>query len=209
MEKAKHWIGKNKLLCILLGITGILLAPFLWPFILAIVVQALTLALPVAAVLFVLKQPGKKKGAGGKPPSETGSVSVNERKIKREPAENGIYDALVREKGDEPEPVKNESDGKLIQPYTQSRDVSAWYHREGRERILRLKEKADEAGIHAFSVSREGFCVVRANKKYRRIGVIRNFPREGIRKLEQDFLADGMKIRMTGKYIWLSWGEEV
>ena len=190
MEKLKKWIQKNKMLCALLGIIGMLLAPFFWPFILAVVVQSLALCLPVVAALFLFKRPWKEK--------ETCVRDIPEGD-----------DLMAAGRGEEPELAQNTIDEDITQQHIRRQEVSAWYRREGRERILRLKEKADQAGIHAFSVSREGFCAVRKNKKYRRIGVIRNFPREGIRKLQKELQTDGMNMRMAGKYLWVSWGEEV
>lgn len=216
MKKLKHWIRKNKLLSIVLAVAGVVLVPFLWPFILAIAFQSLSLALPVLAVYFVVRQP-KVKDAGRR-------YDEDERWDEGQP---GIYAAgqsygavscktvqetgnlLPKEQGKRPE-----TDGFLDEDAdwrrpVQPRRISVWYQREGREKILHLKEKAGQEGSHSFSVDREGFCSIRRNKKSHRIGVVRNLPRDGIQGLAKEIEADGMKLRVSGKYIRFSWGEEV
>ena len=218
MKKLKRWIRKNKLLSIVLAVAGVVLAPFLWPFILAIAFQSLSLALPVLAVYFIVRQPKGIKDADGRygaseqwggvqpdiyaaeqhhgPVSynavqETGSLLPEGREKRPEPVENGSQD---------------EDTGRRCPAKPQR--ISVWYQREGRGKILHLKKKASQEGSHSFSVDRDGFCSIRRNKKSHRIGVIKNLPRECIQDLAKEIEADGMKLRISGKYVRFSWGEE-
>ncbi|MDO5337151.1 MAG: hypothetical protein Q4E89_06785 [Eubacteriales bacterium] len=47
MCELERWIERNKKLCVLTGIFGLLVSPFLWPFFLALIFQSLSLAVPI------------------------------------------------------------------------------------------------------------------------------------------------------------------
>lgn len=49
MERVKKWCQAHQKACLITGIIGMLLSPFLWPLFLAVIVQSLTLGLPIAA----------------------------------------------------------------------------------------------------------------------------------------------------------------
>ena len=46
------WLSAHKQLCVITGIFGLLVSPFLWPVFLAVIIQSLSLVIPVAAGLF-------------------------------------------------------------------------------------------------------------------------------------------------------------
>ena len=52
MEKMNKWLSAHKQLCVITGIFGLLVSPFLWPVFLAVIIQSLSLVIPVAAGLF-------------------------------------------------------------------------------------------------------------------------------------------------------------
>lgn len=52
MEKMNKWLSAHKQLCVITGIFGLLVSPFLWPIFLAVIIQSLSLVIPVAAGLF-------------------------------------------------------------------------------------------------------------------------------------------------------------
>ena len=52
MEHVKKWASTHKKACLLTGLTGLLLAPFLWPLFLAAILQSITLGLPIAAGIY-------------------------------------------------------------------------------------------------------------------------------------------------------------
>lgn len=217
MDKLKCWMEKNKQLCVLTGIIGMFLASFLWPFFLAIIFNSLTLAVPVILVYLLIKQPWKEKknidennecNEQGKKPQ---NVYADRKKCESVPHEaDPETDNLSKgeqEKGQEPVKCKEGKDVKA-EKNTQTNRILSWYRMEGRERILRLKRKLSQEGIHEFSVSKEGICTVREDKRFRRIGVIKSFPQQEIFRIERELRADGIQMRMIGKYLWLFWGKE-
>ena len=54
IEKMNKWLSAHKQLCVITGILGLLVSPFLWPVFLAVIIQSLSLVIPVAAGLFFL-----------------------------------------------------------------------------------------------------------------------------------------------------------
>ena len=52
IEKMNKWLSAHKQLCVITGIFGLLVSPFLWPIFLAVIIQSLSLVIPVAAGLF-------------------------------------------------------------------------------------------------------------------------------------------------------------
>ena len=52
MEEMNKWLSAHKQLCVITGIFGLLVSPFLWPVFLAVIIQSLSLVIPVAAGLF-------------------------------------------------------------------------------------------------------------------------------------------------------------
>ena len=83
-----------------------------------------------------------------------------------------------------------------------------WYELEGKERIFRFMRKLETEGIHTFSISPEGFCSVRTENGYRRIGVLRSYPFREMKGLIPRLRKDHIHTSQRGKYLWLSWGKE-
>ena len=61
MEQIEKWCRVHKKACLVTGIMGLLLAPFLWPVFLAVIVQSLTIGLPIAAGICCYKYLNEKK----------------------------------------------------------------------------------------------------------------------------------------------------
>ena len=61
MEQIEKWGRVHKKACLVTGIMGLLLAPFLWPVFLAVIVQSLTIGLPIAAGICCYKYLNEKK----------------------------------------------------------------------------------------------------------------------------------------------------
>ena len=60
MEQVEKWCRVHKKACLVTGIMGLLLAPFLWPVFLAVIVQSLTIGLPIAAGICCYKYLNEK-----------------------------------------------------------------------------------------------------------------------------------------------------
>ena len=212
MEKVKKWMEKNRQLCVMTGIFGMLLAPFLWPFFLAIIFNSLTLAVPVLLGYLLFHQMQKEK----KDEKQEGNVAgenVQEQFCNSEKNESSVHKTNIQTKplqSGRPEERKKavkETDEKIPDEDNKRQTVLTWYQMEGRERILRLKNKLEQEKINAFSISREGVCTVREEKRFRRIGVIKSFPQNEIVRIKQELRKDGIKIKIKGRYVWLSWEE--
>ena len=61
MERVKKWCQAHQKACLITGIIGMLLSLFLWPLFLAVIVQSLTLGLPIAAGIYCYKYLNEKK----------------------------------------------------------------------------------------------------------------------------------------------------
>ena len=61
MERVKKWCQAHQKACLITGIIGMLLSPFLWPLFLAVIVQSLTMGLPIAAGIYCYKSLNEKK----------------------------------------------------------------------------------------------------------------------------------------------------
>ena len=61
MEGVRAWIVRYKKMLILMGAAGMMLAPFLWPFFLAILFQTFSLAVPILVVGFAVKKLRREK----------------------------------------------------------------------------------------------------------------------------------------------------
>lgn len=83
-SKWKYFVKKYQNFCIASGIVGFLLAPFLWPFFLAILVNTLFLTVPVLLVYLVIRQLKKRPEGAEK---ETFKEVAENRKEKAETAE--------------------------------------------------------------------------------------------------------------------------
>jgi len=80
-----------------------------------------------------------------------------------------------------------------------------WYQNEGRERILRIRNRLEKEGRRGFSVSRDGICTIRQETDFQRVGVLRGYPGKHILSAETELRKDGYLIRQAGDYVWISW----
>ena len=91
-SKWKYFVKKYQNFCIASGIVGFLLAPFLWPFFLAILVNTLSLTVPVLLVYLVIRQLKKRPEGAEK---ETFKEVAENRKEKAEvPEEQSLKGRL-------------------------------------------------------------------------------------------------------------------
>lgn len=213
MQELKKWAEKYKQLCVMLGILGLLLSPFLWPFFLAILLNSLSLAVPVLVVLVIVDYTRKEK----KGEDENDGGEQHKKDVHRD-AEENVSKRYEKYKESVSEENLQKKVQKGAQPLRDARDDSvsmdeecyaavSWYQMEGRERIQRLIKKLETERIYAFSITPEGICTVREDSGFRRIGVIRNFPRRRIRVIEKELNKDGIRTAISGKYLWVSWGK--
>lgn len=166
MEALEKWMEQNKKLCVITGIFGLLVSPFLWPFFVAILFQSLSMMVPVLLAWILIKQPWaetEKKEADDIPKggAQKDREPVDSGKKERESADNrkhGQESTDGEKKGQ-----KSESNGEKKGATPDDADCLAilWYQNEGRERILRIRNRLEKEGRRGFSVSRDGICTIR------------------------------------------------
>lgn len=216
MEKVREWMVRYRQMLLLIGVAGMMLAPFLWPFFLAIVFQVLSLAVPVLIVGFAVKKLRKEK------PNEQKEDQRDE-----DSEDAGVHGKETIFGGKAPAKAKDEAAGPVPEKYWETGEKSlrrqlgeikamsdascfalVWYELEGKERILRFMRKLETEGIRKFSISPEGICSVRTENGYRRIGVLRSYPCREMNGLIPRLKKDHIHAARRGRYLWLSWGKE-
>lgn len=213
MQELKKWAEKYKQLCVMLGIFGLLLSPFLWPFFLAILLNSLSIALPVLIVWTIVEWTRKEKKDG----DEKNRGQDNEANASKDAADD-VFEEYTENKTDAENNPVPKGEQKRHEPVIQKKEhrtgamdeescaAISWYHMEGRERIFRLMKRLETEGIYTFSVTPEGICTVKEDRGFRRVSVLRAFPRHRIRVVEREIRKDGIRVNTNGKYLWLSWG---
>lgn len=198
----EKWMNANKKICVLTGIFGLLLAPFLWPFFLAILFEGLSVALPLTAAWFFIKQLRKEKEETNEKIREEHSEKKN---ADTDPmhTDSAQTDDLSQERKDtRPESTAVEKD---TIPDDKSCLAIAWYQQEGRERILRIREKAEKEGKKEFSISKDGICSVRLEKGFQRVGVLRGYPGTSLLSASTQLEKDGFRVKTVREFVWISW----
>lgn len=216
MEAVRAWIVRYRQAFILLGVIGMMLAPFLWPFFLAIIFQAFSVVVPFVIVGIAIKILRREK-----PNEQKGNQSDKN-------AENaGVHSEETVSGCKTPTGTKNEKTASVPERYWETGEESLrrqlknakemsddsclaliWYELEGKERILRFMRRLETEGIRKFSISPEGICSVRAENGFRRIGVLRFYPCREMKNLIPRLRKDHIHASLRGKYLWLSWGKE-
>lgn len=227
MADFTKWIGKYKQLCILTGVFGLLLSPFLWPFFLAIVFNSLTLLVPALLIWALYKQPWKEKKANEESghfkkddAKGAGAMDSDDGNGGKNTPKTGHQAQKGQGKGEEPlrkeataSPYQSGKEGALKAEGKPENEAVAfarsWYQMQGRETILRFKVKLDRERITSFSIARDGICTVKEGDRYRRIGVLRNFPKQEMEVVSAQLKREGFRTSLTKdhRYLWISWKE--
>ena len=216
MEDVRQWLESYRKQLIVAGAAAMVLAPFLWPFFLAVLFQVLCIAIPVAAVGTMIQIFRKGKIHGQKRTKD--GFYAKDSKIPAGAEVPGAGTSGVSE-STEADPVQERERKAGTQPLKEpeqdgrSRSGSScmaltWYQMEGRIRILRLVSRLEKEGIRSFSISPEGICCVREKNRYRRVGALRAFPYREAHTLKKELGKDQIQAVQKGRYLWLSWGKE-
>ena len=152
--KWKYFVKKYQNFCIVSGIAGFLLAPFLWPFFLAILVNTLSLTVPGLLVYLLVchlkKKPKEVKGETFTEHKERDKPKVTVTEEVPEKKEAPIYQKAKQqiEKAIETE-KKTETILDVPQEQWNEADIAAkkWYLGEGREKFLRISKKLAAEGM--------------------------------------------------------------
>lgn len=148
MEQIEKWCRVHKKACLVTGIMGLLLAPFLWPVFLAVIVQSLTIGLPIAAGICCYKYLNEKKEKTNENEQKCHHTETKQ-SAPGEVCEHAETSGSVPKSPDETrtEPVNTKEEPELI-----SQETLLWYEKEGKERLgcnpeeSRLREKNRAGG---------------------------------------------------------------
>lgn len=251
-KRILNWMKENQHLMTASILIGLLLTPFLWPFFLAIIYNALSLAVPIFLILIGIKMPWKnaREGSGKETAQERSKNSEMDAEKERgktyEQRENIVAPGKYQAAGNTAKPAQKEKKdfgtnagrnqvrksemergtrpgsgekSKLNKTATehlqtntmQSEDdeakkALAWYTADGKERIMKMIEKMDKEGYQGLSIRNDGMCSVKAKDGYRRVGALRNFPRNRMEVLAKVLQASGIpSAKVKGKYLCLFW----
>lgn len=213
MHELKRLAEKYKQVCVILGLFGLLLSPFLWPFFLAIILNSLSLAVPVLVVYIIVdfvkkeKEHENKENRGQEYTENIPPNATKNAEGKRTEHETDAQEDDIQKKGEKrAEPVKQKKSDDCAFMDDASYAAYTWYQMEGKERIFRLIRKLEKDEIYSFSISPEGICSVRKEDSFRRVGVLRAFPKHRLQVIAREINKDKIRTSVNGKYLWLSWG---
>lgn len=169
-SKWKYFVKKYQNFCIASGIVGFLLAPFLWPFFLAILVNTLSLTVPVLLVYLVIRQLKKRPEGAEK---ETFKEVAKNRKEKAEaPEEQSLKRAAPVVKAPKQEQtvkkkMEKERSPSVSEELNEAEKVATnWYIMEGREKFHHISMKLASEGVNSFSIGKDGLCSIRTEKGF-------------------------------------------
>lgn len=200
MEQVEKWYQVHKKACLVTGIVGLLLSPFLWPMFLAVILQSLTLGLPIAAGIYYYKHLNEKKEK-----TNENEQKYNYFETKAAASSEVCSDAEssggVQKSPDETraEPIISDKVSEQVR-----QEAFYWYETEGRERLETIWKKAAAMKKREITINKEGSCTVAVQNGYQRIGFWKGFsgrPRDVMVKILKK---DGYTVRSSGTYLWVS-----
>ena len=200
-SKWKYFVKKYQNFCIASGIVGFLLAPFLWPFFLAILVNTLSLTVPVLLVYLVIRQLKKRPEGAEK---ETFKEVAENRKEKAEaPEEQSLKRAVPVVKAPKQEQTVKK---KMEKERNEAEKVARnWYIMEGREKFHHISMKLASEGVNSFSIGKDGLCSIRTEKGFRRVAAIRDFPAQKMLVIKKELEKEGIYyVKLSGRYMWVT-----
>ena len=233
-KKWKAFIMKYRNFCIAAGIVGFLLGPFLWPFFLAIILNTLSLTVPILLVYSLIKQPWKKKGTDdGKKEKKAESESCKKetekphdflqhsKKETKEsekyptPSQTAGHEAKKADKQPAPQekpktvpgenPLGKGTEHRKNKTVKVPQEVEDWYELTGKNRILHISRSLLNKRVFSFSIAQDGMCSMKSKEGFTRIAAIRDFPGKEIQALCAIINREGeIQAKVNGKYLWIS-----
>lgn len=195
-SKWKYFVKKYQNFCIASGIVGFLLAPFLWPFFLAILVNTLSLTVPVLLVYLVIRQLKKRpEGAEKAEVPEEQSLKRAAPVVKAPKQEQTVKKKMEKERSPSVSEELNEAE----------KVARNWYIMEGREKFHHISMKLASEGVNSFSIGKDGLCSIRTEKGLRRVAAIRDFPAQKMLVIKKELEKEGIYyVKLSGRYMWVT-----
>lgn len=208
-SKWKYFVKKYQNFCIASGIVGFLLAPFLWPFFLAILVNTLSLTVPVLLVYLVIRQ--LKKRPEGAEKETFKEVAENRKEKAGVPEEQSLKRAAPVVKAPKQEQMvkkkmEKERSPSVSEELNEAEKVARnWYIMEGREKFHHISMKLASEGVNSFSIGKDGLCSIRTEKGFRRVAAIRDFPAQKMLVIKKELEKEGIYyVKLSGRYMWVT-----
>ena len=233
-KKWKAFIMKYRDFCIVAGIVGFLLGPFLWPFFLAIILNTLSLTVPILLVYSLIKQPWKKKGTDdGKKEKKAESESYKKetekphdfsqhskkgtKEVEKYPTPSQTAEHEAKKAGERPAPQEKPKTVPGENPLgkgTEHRknktvkvpqEVEDWYELTGKNRILHISRSLLNKRVFSFSIAQDGMCSMKSKEGFTRVAAIRDFPGKEMQALCAIINMEGeIQAKVNGKYLRIS-----
>ena len=233
-KKWKAFIMKYRDFCIAAGIVGFLLGPFLWPFFLAIILNTLSLTVPILLVYSLIKQPWKKKGTEDgnkdkkaqsesckkdtKKPHDFSQHSKKEPKESEKrptPSQTAEHEAKKADEQLTPQektktvpgenPLGKGTEHRKNKTVKVPQEVEDWYELTGKNRILHISRSLLNKRVFSFSIAQDGMCSMKSKEGFARVAAIRDFPGKEIKALCAIINREGeIQAKVNGKYLWIS-----
>lgn len=233
-KKWKGFITKYRDFCIVAGIVGFLLGPFLWPFFLAIILNTLSLTVPILLVYSLIKQPWKKKGTDdGKKEKKAESESYKKetekphdfsqhskkgtKEVEKYPTPSQTAEHEAKKAGERPAPQEKPKTVPGENPLgkgTEHRknktvkipqEVEDWYESTGKNRILHISRSLLNKRVFSFSIAQDGMCSMKSKEGFTRVAAIRDFPGKEMQALCAIINMEGeIQAKVNGKYLRIS-----
>ena len=156
MEEMSKWLSAHKKLCVITGIFGLLVSPFLCPVFLVVIIQSLSLVIPVAAGLFFYEKFIMKKD------KEETNENDDDNKQQKNHADAEKTEDLPKNHEKGSETVNFDNQEKQARCRAQA---AIWYEKEGFERIQAIRKTLESENRNRFSVNREGICSIFIGKR--------------------------------------------
>ena len=208
-NKWKYFLKKYQNFCIVSGIAGFLLAPFLWPFFLAILVNTLSLTVPILLVYLAICRLKKK------PEEVKREKSTEDSQSGKQQAKRDEEKTMKREKPIVQTSRQEQTAGKKMQKERETcvskernevdKAARDWYIMGGREKIHRISMKLAAEGINSFSIGKDGLCSIRTEKGFCRVAAIRDFPAQKILTIKKELEKEGTYyVKLSVRYMWIT-----
>lgn len=207
-SKWKYFVKKYQNFCIASGIVGFLLAPFLWPFFLAILVNTLSLTVPVLLVYLVIRQLKKRPEGAEK---ETFKEVAENRKEKAEvPEEQSLKRAAPVVKAPKQEQtvkkkMEKERSPSVSEELNEAEKVARnWYIMEGREKFHHISMKL--ASEESILFHRKRRVVQYPNRKRVSQSCSNSgFSSSKMLVIKKELEKEGIYyVKLSGRYMWVT-----
>lgn len=112
------------------------------------------------------------------------------------------------EDGETPEASQQEEEPEKEERSDEGQAAREWYRTEGKEKIDVIVSNLYAKGVFECWINSNGFCNIRTEKGYRRVGCLPKFLGKYSAVVAAMLKEDGMGAHMRGRYLHLFWAEE-